>query len=355
MKYFTFGALILIGIGAFITTQTNLLNNEDRVRFAPEQNKEEVRQTKDSQMADTRLEAPEDINETKQETAFSNIGLQTNTAVHSIPLSEVLGGGPPKDGIPAINNPEFQPVSQVDWLDDENLGILYENQGEVRYYPYAILYWHEIVNDTVRGQDVAVTFCPLCGSAVVFDRGSDLFGVSGKLWESNLLMYDQKTESLWSQILGEAVVGDRTGESLEVLSSNIIRWEEVIENYPDAKVLSRETGFRRNYGRSPYGNYEDNNSLFFPVSNQDQAFHKKELFHIVSLDGKSIGFQRSELIEAKEASVEVNNKIIQAEAKDDGTIEVIDTSTNTPLPGYTAMWFSWVTHADKERVIWPKQ
>ncbi len=288
-----------------------------------------------------------------RETAFSNIGLRTNTAISSIPLSNVLGGGPPKDGIPAILNPGFDSVDEVsDWLDDEGLGIIYEGETVTRFYPYAILYWHEIVNDEVDSKNLAVTFCPLCGSAIIFDRGDDVFGVSGKLWESNLLMYDKNTETLWSQIIGEAVVGDRTGETLPILDANVITFAEVKERFPDAEVLNQNTGHRRSYGASPYGNYEENNSLYFPVSNSDDAFHKKELFHIVNAGEKSVGFMRADLFEAGEAEVEVDGQTVRAEVIGDSEIVVTNLATNEELPGYVAMWFSWVTHGNKQRVVW---
>ncbi len=291
----------------------------------------------------------------KRETAFSNIGLETNTAISSIPLSNVLGGGPAKDGIPAILNPTFTSVDEAtEWLDDEGLGIIYEYGGVTRYYPYAILYWHEIANDIVADKNIAVTFCPLCGSSIIFDRGDDVFGVSGKLWESNLMMYDHKTESLWSQILGEAKVGDRTGEKLKILGTNIISFADVQKNHSNAEVLSRNTGNARSYGNSPYGNYEENNKLYFPVSNEDEAFHKKELFYLVNVGNKSVGFMRSDLIEAGNAEVDLDGQIIRAEVGESSEITVTNLTTGKELPGYIAMWFSWVTHINLERVVWSK-
>lgn len=301
---------------------------------------------------DANVNTPETVT-----TAFFNIGLETNTAISSIDLSEVLGGGPPKDGIPAITNPKFTSVDEATaWLDDEGLGIIYEYKGITRYYPYAILYWHEIANDNIGSHYFTVTFCPLCGSSIIFDRTNngqvDTFGVSGKLWESNLMMYDHQTETLWSQILGEAMVSDRTGEKLKILGTNIISFADVRLSHPNAEVLSKETGHNRSYGTSPYGNYEENNDLFFPVSNSDNAFHKKELFYIVNMGEKSIGFMRSDLLEAGSAEVEADGQTILAEVDESGAIKAMNQSTQKELPGYIAMWFSWVTHVDLERIIW---
>lgn len=145
------------------------------------------------------------------EQGFLGRGLKTNTSQRSIELSKVLSGGPGKDGIPAIREPVFVSVSEKPesvLLDTDGIVL---GKGQAKFYPYNIMIWHEIVNDTVDGVPVAVTFCPLCGSAAVFDRRVDgeslSFGVSGLLYQSNLLMHDSKTESLWSQVLGEAVVG----------------------------------------------------------------------------------------------------------------------------------------------------
>jgi hypothetical protein len=313
---------------------------------------------KDASIDSPHAVVQEEAAEAERETAFSNIGLKTNTAISSIPLSEVLGGGPAKDGIPAILDPKFITVeAATEWLDDEGLGIIYEHEGVTRYYPYAILYWHEIANDNIGDHYFTVTFCPLCGSSIIFDRENngeiDTFGVSGKLWESNLMMYDHKTESLWSQILGEAKVGDRTGEELKILGTNIITFAEVKENHPTAEVLSKETGHQRSYGDSPYGDYEENNSLFFPVSNEDEAFHKKELFYIVNVGEKSVGFMRTDLLEAGSAEVDVDGQTIRAKTKESGEITVTNLATEKELPGYIAMWFSWVTHINLERAIWP--
>lgn len=146
---------------------------------------------------------------------------KTNTDKKSIDLSLLLSGGPGKDVIPAINNPKFVPLTKTK-LKDDVLGIYVSFEGEARFYPYNILTWHEIVNDKIGHTHFAITFCPLCGSAIVYNRnikGEILrLGVSGLLYESNLVMYDDKTESFWSQVRGEAIVGDYTGTKLEVLS-----------------------------------------------------------------------------------------------------------------------------------------
>jgi len=302
-----------------------------------------------------RSDAIETSSDTTTETAFSNIGLRTNTAIHSIPLSEVLGGGPVKDGIPAISNPTFISVAEAQQIEDgDRLGVAISDGSVQRFYPYSILVWHEIVNDTINDTPVAVTFCPLCGSTVTFDRRVDgvtyEFGVSGKLWESNLLMYDRTTESLWSQIIGEAVVGDLTGNKLSVFDSSVITFSDFTTAYPDGEVLSRTTGHQRNYDLYPYGDYDTNNQLIFPVSVNDTRLPTKELVHVVNTENGSVAFARNALLEAGSATITQGTTTLTATVQNS---EIRVTNQNgVSLPGYTAMWFSWVTHHKDTGVLW---
>lgn len=189
----------------------------------------------------------------------------TDFSKHSVPLSEFTGGGPPKDGIPSIDDPKFTSTGEADrWLaDGEPLAVL-ELGGETRLYPIQILVWHEIVNDEIGGVPVAVTYCPLCNSTVAFERtvGSEVldFGTTGQLRKSDLVMYDRQTESWWQQLTGESLVGEYIGTELEMLPSGILSWQEARRIYPGAEVLSRDTGAERDYGSSPYPGYDDPDS-----------------------------------------------------------------------------------------------
>ena len=184
----------------------------------------------------------------------------TDFCKHSVPLSEFESGGPPPDGIQPIDNPMFVDHAAGDeWLGDEWPVIAFEIDGEARAYPLAILLLHEIVNDEVAGQPVAVTYCPLCNAAIVFDRqvnGQVLdFGTTGNLRNSDLVMYDRQTESWWQQLTGEAVVGEMTGTQLEFLASRTIAWQDFKARYPEGTVLSRDSGidrYRDLYGTNPY-------------------------------------------------------------------------------------------------------
>ncbi len=295
------------------------------------------------------------FSESMAEQIFASFGLQTNTALRSIPLDEVLGGGPPKDGIPALTEPEYVSAEDIDLAEDAR-GIFVNIAGDARFYPYRIMYFHEIVNDVIGGIPVAITFCPLCGSAIVYDRRVDgdvlEFGVSGKLWESNLLMYDTETESLWSQIRGEAMVGDMLGKMLTVVNSDVVRYGDMNDSSRFLKILSENTGYNRDYSDNPYSNYEQNEELWFEVSNTDARFPTKDIFFIVEINGISVGFHRLSLIEAEVAEVAVEGKTITAQFDENRRLIVSDENGET-IPGYNAMWFSWITHQDGEKVVWP--
>lgn len=176
---------------------------------------------------------------------------------------DILSGGPPPDGIPPIDDPKFVTVTEADeWLNDPEPVLVVDIDGDVRAYPIQILMWHEIVNDTVGGVPLSVTYCPLCNSAVTFERTvrgvETTFGTSGSLYFANLVMYDRATESLWNQIDGRAVVGVLTGEVLTQVPSTMVAWSDFKAARPDAQVLDRNrTGASRNYGTNPYTGLDD--------------------------------------------------------------------------------------------------
>lgn len=186
---------------------------------------------------------------------------QTDFSKRSVPYAEIFSGGVPRDGIPPLDNPNFTTVAAADqWLEAQEPVIAFELNGAAKAYPLQILTWHEIVNDTVGGVPVLATFCPLCNSAIVFERTLDGvvydFGVSGKLRNSDLIMWDRQTESWWQQLTGEGIVGELTGQQLRLLPSSIVAWQDFKAAYPEAAVLSRDTGYRRNYGANPYVGYD---------------------------------------------------------------------------------------------------
>jgi len=283
---------------------------------------------------------------------FKRSGLETNTAISSIDQKLIFSGGPGKDGIPALSNPTFTTVAEADVLDDTQ-GILVEFEGEKRYYPYSILVWHEIVNDSIGDTHFAATFCPLCGSGIVFDRqvGEEIlsFGVSGLLFESNLLMYDTFTESLWSQARGEAVVGARTGTELDILPMQLISFAEVKENHADAQVLSSNTGYVRNYRGNPYSGYEDSDETFFPVSVQDSRFPSKQIMYVIPFGNQSIVFSKDALLEGSTETFSFGDNILVVSKEES---EITGEINGKTVPGYFEMWFSWAQHHQEDGVVW---
>lgn len=194
-----------------------------------------------------------------------------NLSQTTVPVDEIFGGGPPKDGIPALSNPTLVTAREATYLhnDDRVIGVVVGT--EARAYPLRILDYHEIVNDEVGKVPIAVTYCPLCDSCAVFDRRTELgkreFGVSGLLYNSNVLMYDRggRPESLWSQVKTEGVSGPAASKTLNALPLELTTWKEWRTRHPETMVLSIETGHRRDYSRSPYAGYFDTPRLMFPA------------------------------------------------------------------------------------------
>ncbi len=186
----------------------------------------------------------------------------TDFTRHSIDLGEIMSGGPPKDGIPSIDRPEFAALgsSVGDGLVATEPVMVLTVNGVTKAYPLRFLIWHEIVNDTIGGVPVAVTFCPLCNSAVVFDRRLDgrvlEFGITGNLRNSDMVMYDRQTESWWQQFMGEAIVGELIGKRLDMLPSRVESFARFRERAPKSSVMTQPKGFRRPYGMNPYGGYD---------------------------------------------------------------------------------------------------
>lgn len=190
----------------------------------------------------------------------------TDFSKSSIDFNEVLSGGPPKDGIPSIDSPEFRTASSIEGLEEHEPVLSLTVNGETKAYPVRILTWHEIVNDVIGGIPVAITYCPLCNASVVFDRTIDgevtEFGVSGKLRHSDMIMYDRNTDSWWQQFTGEAIVGSRMGTKLNILPSRTESWSRFVKRHPDADVLVPTNTRLRQYGTNPYVRYDSSATPF---------------------------------------------------------------------------------------------
>lgn len=204
-----------------------------------------------------------------------------------VPTADIISGGPPKDGIPALTEPLVESAAMAQrWLgpDDRVLGVVVD--GHARAYPIRILNWHEIVNDRLGDRRFVVSYCPLCGSGMVFDS-TDRFGVSGLLYKSDVLLYDRDTKSLWSQLEAKAITGLRMGERLKPMPVLHTNWKTWRRLHPDTDVLSRNTGFRRDYTRDPYAGYEQSPSVYFHVGHHDGRLRAKAWVIGLELDGKT--------------------------------------------------------------------
>ena len=257
---------------------------------------------------------------------------ETNFSLHTVPYDEIFSGGPSRDGIPPIDDPKFTTVQAASrWLGDEEPIIIFSLNGDVRAYPLQILTWHEIVNNVVGGVPVSVTFCPLCNASLVFDRRLDGvildFGTSGKLRNSDLVMWDRQTESWWQQFTGEGIVGELAGKKLTSLPSQVISWQDFKAANPEGIVLSRDTGFNRPYGQNPYAGYDrvDNPPFLFdgPV---DGRLLPKERVVFVTVGDESVAFPFSILEVERAVNYTVNDKDLVVFFQP-GTVSALDRSS----------------------------
>jgi hypothetical protein len=227
----------------------------------------------------------------------------TDFSLHTVPYSEIISGGPPRDGIPPIDNPKFISIDEAaTWLEDQEPIFVVSINDETKGYPLQILTWHEVVNDTVGGEPVTVTFCPLCNSAITFKRTLNGtvydFGVSGKLRNSDLIMWDRQTQSWWQQLTGEAIVGELVGRQLTFVPTRLISFGDFKESFPDAQVLSRDTGFNRPYGRNPYAGYDRSPSPFLFAGRPDPRLEATERVVTVDLNDEFVAYPYGVLAEA---------------------------------------------------------
>lgn len=285
---------------------------------------------------------------------------KTDFTKHLVPLDEFQSGGPPKDGIPAIDSPQFTRASEIDWIGEREPVILVEIGGETRAYPIQVLMWHEIANDQIGEVPIAVTFCPLCNTAIVFDRRLDgkvhSFGTTGKLRDSDLVMYDRGTESWWQQFSGEALVGELAGKKLELVSARIVPWGELRREHPEAHVLNRDTGFARDYGSNPYVGYDsiDSPPIFATRNAGDDRLPPKERVVYVEIGEEAFGVPLSSLAKVKRVTFESGEGEIDvhwkggvasaldgpgiASGRDVGSVTV--TLDDEPIPFSEPFWFA---------------
>lgn len=267
-------------------------------------------------------------------------------------LKLALSGGPGKDGIPSIDTPEFLPINTFRHPDTVQ-AIVIPDGDRVKVYPYNILNWHEIVNDTAGGVPIAVTFCPLCGSAIVYDRRVDgqvlTFGVSGFLLESNMIMFDRHKESLWQQSTGKILAGGKLDVELDLIPFQLLTIGEVRKLYPNALVLSEDTGHRRDYGTNPYAGYEDSDDYIFSPSQEDARFPSKTIFVVFRYGDEIFGVPYLDINSESRYIIETDQRELEIERF--GNQLTIADDSGVSVPFYFEMWFSFIVQHGRDAIV----
>lgn len=280
-------------------------------------------------------------------------------------LKSVLqSGGPGKDGIPAIDNPQYESVNEANkWLlpNDVVFGMVLRQAQDgdfVAAYPQRILVWHEIANETIDGKQIVISYCPLTGTAIGYKGRDSAFGVSGKLINSNLVMYDRKTNSYWPQMLGQAITGPAKGNALQEFPIVWTTWEKWKAKYPSTKVLSRKTGFLRDYSveGDPYGSYVASNKgyyesdpVIFELTNEDKRLPPKTV--VVGLrdsENNAVAILKDYLRQNKKVEVKLGERMVVVNYDTDLDFYTVDP---VDVNAYDAMWFAWAAFYPKTELI----
>jgi len=272
-----------------------------------------------------------------------------------VEFQHMYQGCPERDCIPSIDDPEYVGVDEAaEFLHEDELVIAMNHNGDKRAWPIRILDFHEIVNDTIGGDPVAVTWCPLCGSGLAFRRevGGDVveFGVSGLLHDSDLVMYDRKTNSLWQQITGEAVMGPAMGETLQEVPATITEWATWKSAHPETRVMSPpDSG--RDYDQSRhYAAYEKSDRLMFPAAQRDFSIHPKTVVHGFTIDGQHLAVTEKTLDDSEKIEIRFGDRAIVITRNSDGSVTAVDNSGDEHT-AVRSFWFAWFNfHPDTRRL-----
>lgn len=263
----------------------------------------------------------------------------------NIDQSEVFSGGPGRDGIPSIDNPKFIHPSKVNFLHDDDMVMSFTNGETTKAYPLRILIWHEIVNDSINNQEIAVTYCPLCGTGMVFDRvinGKERsFGVSGLLYRSDVLMYDRDTLSLWSQLGMKGVSKDAIGKNLTWLPSEQLTWHAWRDKYPTGQVLSTDTGFNRQYASQAYASYFNSPNVMFPVPNFRNELKDKSKVLGIIINGIAKAYPIKHLQQNNDFSDSIGASKITITYDDKKKLASVEDIKGNAIASVEAYWFAW--------------
>ncbi|MBE0634739.1 DUF3179 domain-containing protein [Candidatus Bipolaricaulota bacterium] len=260
----------------------------------------------------------------------------------------LLSAGPAKDGIPSIDHPSYVSMDEADeWIADDELVLVLNYKGISRVYPLQILVWHNIVNDVVAGDPVLVSYCPLCGSAVAYERtlagGSAEFGTSGKLYNSNFVLYDRLTDTLWSQFEGLALVGELAGQELSALPLDTVVWKDWKATHPDSQILSRETGFNQDYDHDPYGNYCEDSFVLLPMEGRAHQIPAKTVVLGIEVNGRYAAYREEDLIAHGSILDRIGGARISLSRDAAGIVSVLNLSTDQSIEKMRSYWFAWVS------------
>jgi len=277
-----------------------------------------------------------------------------NETKKGVALDDLHQGCSRRDCIPSIDNPKYVAAATAEFLADDDVVIALSWEGEHRAYPARILDHHEIVNDTIAGTALAITWCPLCGSAVGVHREIDgqvtEFGVSGLLYNSDLVFYDRATNTLWDQVVAEGIVGPLTGRKLELFPVTMTTWGRWRKEHPDTLVLSTDTGFNYDYSVVAYARYRNSSSLMFPVLQTDDRVRPKTVIFGFDLGDATVAFTEALLLEQKSVSWELDDNELVVTMGDDGfvVLETADGESHAPI---RLFWFAWYTFHPQTELV----
>ena len=273
----------------------------------------------------------------------------------TVELSALQQGCSARDCIQSIDTPKYVSAENASHLTDEDIVVTLSLGGEYRAYPTRILDHHEIVNDTIAGEPIAITWCPLCGSAVGIHRqvGDQVteFGVAGVLYNSDLVFYDRATETLWDQIEAKGIVGPMTDEQLRLIPVSMTQWGRWRAAHPDTLVLSEDTGFEEDYSEDHYVDYRDSTRLFMPVSHSDDRIHPKTPVYGFSLDDGPVAFAAALLDDGADYTHELNGAEWLLRADEGGTVTLQKAGADTAYAPIRVFWFAWYTFHPQTELV----
>lgn len=288
-------------------------------------------------------------------TVVNKVSLQNDFTGAKVKPEDLIQGCAGKDCIPSIDKPLFEEGQRASWLQEDDVVFTINYKGVQKAYPQRILNWHEIVNDEVAGNPIAITFCPLCGSAIAFERKVNgvitELGISGKLHDSDLVMYDRYEGNLWQQITGEAIVGPgaRRNEKLKPVLLGTTTWRKWRTEFPTTQVLSRNTGFSRDYDQYPYGTYEQDDQLLFGVKGLNKSLQIKTVVYGIEVNGKSKAYPLSIFDNKAVIEDSLGDIKLKLEKTDSGEIKVTNLETNKDIIPLRLFWFAWAAfHPDTQ-------